>query len=95
MDYCKLRNKLKETLDDKEIDIALAKISMFHPDLEKVFEHYIETGEMQELSFDGWNFEKIKEKIGCNELQAFFNMDTLMKNDAYRKYFKYMNFGKK
>ena len=71
MDYCKLRNKLKETLDDKEIDIALAKISMFHPDLEKVFEHYIETGEMQEFSFDGWNFEKSRKKSDATNCRHF------------------------
>lgn len=95
MNYDKLQKKLKDSLNEKEIDVALVKISLFHPDLVKAFEYYIDTNEIPQFSFDGWDLKQVIDKVGCNELQAFFNMDILMKNDEYRKYFRYMNFGKK
>lgn len=95
MNVDKLKSKLNSELNDSEINTALVKISLFSPELEQVFEQYIETGELPKFTFEGWNFEKIMTKTGCSAFQSFFTMDNLMKNDEYRKYFEFMNFGKK
>lgn len=96
MNYEKLEKKLKKTLtEQKDFDRALVKIGMFSPELESAFEYFIENDELPEFFVGDWNLEKIMEKIGCNEVQAFFNMDILMKNDEFRENFQYMQFGRK
>lgn len=96
MNYEKLESKLNGILTDKkDFDRALVKIGMFSPELEEAFEYFIENDEVPEIFVDEWNIEKIMEKVGCNELQAFFNMDILIKNDEFRKNFKYMQFRRK
>lgn len=91
-----LRSKLKEIYsDEKDIDVAIFKISLFKPELIKAFVNYVETGDIPEISVDGNTISSISKKTFKSCTEAFFIMDKLMKDEEYRKLFPGMSFGKK
>ena len=84
MDYKKLSEALKAFITtDRDYNLAMFKIGLF------------ETGVLPQISAGEIGFKEIIGKTGCNEMQAFFNMDNLMKNAEYRKHFMNMSFGRK
>lgn len=91
-----LRSKLKEIYsDEKDIDVAIFKISLFKPELIKAFVHYVESGEILEISVYGNTIRSISKKTNLSNIEAFFIMDKLMKDEDYRKLFPSMSFGEK
>lgn len=96
MDYKKLSEALKAFITtDRDYNLAMFKIGLFEPELSAALDEYLETGVLPQISAGEIGFKEIMGKTGCNEMQAFFNMDNLMKNAEYRKHFMNMSFGRK
>lgn len=96
MDYKKLSAALKAFITtDRDYNLAMFKIGLFEPELSAALDEYLETGVLPQISAGEIGFKEIIGKTGCNEMQAFFNMDNLMKNAEYRKHFMNMSFGRK
>lgn len=96
MNVNKLTEELKKIIpSENEQNIAFIKASMFKPELAEALDKYLDTGIITEFSFDGITLAMIIKKTGCNNIQAFFNMDELMRDAQYKDNFMNMSFGRK
>lgn len=96
MNYELLKKKLKQNFNKKhDFDVALIKIGMFDPELIEAMDKYLETETLPDFSIDNISLYDIVDKIGCNEMQAFFNMDELIRDPEYKKCFKNISFKNK
>lgn len=92
----RLTDELKKFIpDERNRNIAVVKASLFNQNLIDALDEYLSTGILPEISIDGINLEMIMKKVGCNKIQAFYNMDELMKDEQYRKRFMTMSFGRR
>ena len=67
----------------------------FAPELREVFERFLQTGEPQDFSYNGWTLKTVMEHTFSKPPYAYFYFDKMMKDDEYAGYFKYMRFGRK
>ena len=68
-------------------------IEDFEPELQGLFNYYLDNGKYPEYSYKGWTFEKIEEHTHYDVFRVFIQMNKIMTDEEYCDLFGYMSFG--
>ena len=96
MNYDELRLFLKKYYEyDSEIEYCLEKIDKFDAELKEAFFCFIKSGEITDISVNGWTIEKIMQKTRSHEVESFLYLDKMRKDYEYAEFFKFLGFRRK
>ncbi|MBE6741131.1 MAG: hypothetical protein E7570_02405 [Ruminococcaceae bacterium] len=80
---------------DFEMYVWKKMIEGFVPKVQELFDNYLESGEYPDFEYEGWSLTKIAEHTNYEVLDVFNELNKIMTDENYCKYFGFMNFGKK
>lgn len=93
MDEKKLMHILNRDITEQELYVCKRIIEDFEPELQGLFNYYLDNGKYPEYSYKGWTFEKIEEHTHYDVFRVFIQMNKIMTDEEYCDLFGYMSFG--